>query len=465
MLQLKKIVVVFFIISLVSFSVDASSKFQAIGPTEKIKQKPRLKEAVKVTFDLLPTEMHFDLPCYVHSVTENGIKYINGWTETYDPKIEDGGMTCEILNDKNNVYTRMWIESQNDARIIVRWHSALSNNEDKIAHTYIHSNSPYGDGDWVDEWYTIYPDGTHIRHAKIYTGLTDWSWPVTDGDAREIIPNVVHEFHEMLIYGRPNKDPIDDIEVNALTLLNMEGEYKDFSFKPYPKNFDTFRYANMMILNLKSKYRPFTIAIPHGAEIEPYEPEDNLPLIFQCWGSKKRGYATSLGHILNWRFYRQTNYTLEHVYFSGMIKSDEKPEKVISLADSWINAPQFIMEDFEPTYKNPVYDHRQKAYVLECKNNKPQTFEFQLGPWYEGGDQFEYYDEDKDAKKVTIINPAFVLKGWGKKGVELKIDGKPIKPGKDFRIGYENKDNQTNLVFWLNFKANKTTNFVITPTK
>jgi hypothetical protein len=60
--------------------VAAQSEFTAVGPTEPVKLPPRQQGAVKVTFDLVPTSMSFDLPAFPSMVTENNIKYSNFWT-------------------------------------------------------------------------------------------------------------------------------------------------------------------------------------------------------------------------------------------------------------------------------------------------------------------------------------------------------------------------------------------------
>jgi len=163
-------------------------EFKAVGPTEPVKMGPGRKVAVEVYFDLQPTGMRFHLPAIPCMVTENNIQCSNFFAETYEPRV--GGGSFETAMDRRNTYARMWIESQNDARIVVRVRGALSNSDDVIAHTDIPSGSPYGEGDWVDEWFYIYPDSTHIRHVKIYTGLASRSRPF--GFNREP-PAVVHE--------------------------------------------------------------------------------------------------------------------------------------------------------------------------------------------------------------------------------------------------------------------------------
>ena len=65
---------------------------------------------------------------------------------------------------------------------------------------------------------------------------------------------------------------------------------------------------------------------------------------------------------------------------------------------------------------------------------------------------------------MWIINPAFIIKDWDTPGLELKVDGKIIEPGKDFRIGLEETPTGKDLILWLKMTSNNPTKFTITPT-
>ena len=189
---------------LVSFAlcttIEAQTQFSAKGLSAPIEMKPHQQGVVEVHFDMLPTSMRFNAPAYPCLVTVNDIQYSNGFAETYDPRLDPDAVetSFEPAFDDFNQYARMWIECQHDARIIVRVRGALVSDEGKqIAHTDVSSGSPYGAGDWVDEWYYIYPDGVHTRHVKIYTGLASRSIPF--GSNREP-PRVIHEFMEAMVF-------------------------------------------------------------------------------------------------------------------------------------------------------------------------------------------------------------------------------------------------------------------------
>jgi hypothetical protein len=416
--------------------------------------------AVEVHFDRHPTLMRFCLPCYPSQVTENNIHYSNGWTETYDPKASS---SCEVLWDRDARYARMWIESQNDARIVVRVRAALADPEGYIAHSDIPSGSPYGEGDWTDEWYYIYPDGTHTRHVRIYTGLAGQSLTVTDeqfkGEApiREIPPTVVHEFHEMFIFGLNGHLPEDDISLEPLTLIKLDGESKTFSFQPYPEDFGSFNQACIMVINTRSQYKPFTIFQPHGIENQVYPLEGEVPHVFQTWPSEPGddGYSVSLGHTLNWWHYRRTETILEQVYLSGMTAAEDLSGDLTFLAKSWLHYPRLMRKGFPLSYTRKDYDPAQKAYVVPREKEGPEKLTFTLG-------YPESFEEDVPLP-VYIDNPVFIVESWGDSDLELCIEDRSLIRGEDYEVGYESVENTTRLVLWLHYRSDKQTAFTIIP--
>jgi hypothetical protein len=303
----------------------------------------------------------------------------------------------------------------------------------------------------------------HTRHVRIYTGLAEQSALVTDQTfegtvpIREIPPNVVHEFHEEFIFGQSGHVPEDDIETAPQTLIMMNGHSKIISYKPYPKEFGECAAANIKVINLKSEYRPYIICIPQGIENEPYPPEGSLPHIFQTWprNPKENGYSTSLGHILNWWHYYRSDNRLEQVYLSGMIQSENPVKELLPLAKSWLRPPQLVMKGIEPKYKVHIYDQAQRAYIIRRPNKDSAHLKFKLDDYQDNG--------EKSNAPVWIINPTFVIKDWGKKNIALKVNGKMLKSGQDYFVGYENTKTGIDMVLWIKLKSRKATTFEVLP--
>ena len=447
-------------------SVIGQSKFSAIGPTEPVKRPPREEGTVRVTFDLLPTTMQYNLPTHFFMITENNIKFSNFAAETYDPPhwtATGAAASFEPLQDWENRYVRVWIEQQSNARIVVRARYALNNNKEEIAHLDIPSGSPYGNGDWADEWFYIYPDGTNLRHMKIYTGLAPMARPF--GFDRTP-PKVVYEFVESAVQGQLGHMPTDDIEVGALTLIRLvaghterllaEGKCTTIYYRSYPDDFGDFRDANIMLINLKAKYKPFTIAMPYGVRVQPYIPDCPVRYVFNTFSwtpDTNRPYFTSIGHILNYWHYRRTNNTLEQIYLQGMTNAADPIKELVPLAWSWIAAPRLQMEGVKPSYAVFTYDPAQKAYMVPREGWGPTPLEFTL-------------EQDRDFWKRapnSIVNPTFIVKDWGDSDVSLQIDSKPVHEGDNFRVGHEETATGKDLVIWLKMRTNETVKFSISP--
>jgi hypothetical protein len=437
-----------------------SRKFAANGPTKPVRLKPsQFLGAITVSFDLLPTSMSFDLPWHYCTVSENGIKFASFAAETYDPRNWNktgAGASFEPGMDEEGRYVRAWVEHDSAARIVVRVQYALNNEAYDIAHSDLHTGSPYkgGCGDWGEEWYYIYPDGTYVRHMKIHTGLAAMSLPF--GFNREP-PMVVHEFMENIVIGPAGHNPEDDIEMNAVTLYKMYGKHtgtvysngimQTFSFVPkYPDDYGDFRDANIMLINSKSLYKPFTIGLPYGVRIQPYLREDDEEGIFQTWRGYEEpsiGYITPLGHVLNYWHYRRNDTTLEQVYLHGVTNQTNPQKDLLKLAWSWIVAPELQKAGVKRDYLKFTYDPAQKAYIVPRRESGPEKIDFEL---------MAIYDDAYLQGTMWLVNPVIIVKNWNKSnvGISLKVDGSTLAQGSDFRVGYEKTATGKDLVLWTN---------------
>jgi hypothetical protein len=438
--------------------VEVGKAFKAYGNKDPDHRPERRKVGeVVVTFDRLPAKMSFNMPSFPCLVTENGISYYNGWTETYDDAAGVG--SCEPLMDQDNVHSRMWIESQNDARIVIRWRAALVSSKGIIAHNDEPQVAPYGPGDWVDEKYIIYPDGIHVRHSTIYTYFAPEAKPFGwDRDP----PNYIFEFQEMLFYGygRPGYLPEDDIETDALTLIQLSGAHTTISYDPYPIHFEPeeddlyaafgdFRDANIFVANTKSEYRPFTIGRPEGVSLSPYAPErETRRGIFQSWPQEPvrgEGYdGAALGHMVLRTFYNKTETTISQVYLSGFTNATEPEKTLAPLGRSWLWPPALKIAPGNRG-KSYGYDLSQRAYLIEAEPT--QT-----------GIVFDIAASDVN----PLYNPVFLVNRWGKRDAVLEVNGAVVEKGADYRIGYyeilelgDGRTWQDVLVVWVLGKSIK----------
>ena len=446
-LKNKLIMVVFFLLMLsvyssICLSANQADKFQAEGLTEPVKKGDR-EYSVKVTFPNKDFHMIFSPPRAAY-YTPEGIGFSNEWGETASIEKEHPGWG-EVLFDRDAV---MWIERQNPARKVVRFRGVLKTPAGEVLHTYVDSGSPYGEGDWSDEWYYIYPDGVSVRVIKIYTGKTEDAvafWGLPGHCAFWGIRGTVFETQETFIHGVSGLQPPDIIETEALTLITMDGEYKRINYKPYPPDCSLFDPANIQMVNLKSKYHPFTIVTQGNVEIKPYympmDDHRNIDkTVFITWPrrghfSADESYSSALSHVIKWGWHEKTEKTLTKIYLLGMTDEtteQQRVDKLVALAKSWERAPECVLKS--DGYHYDGYEIKEKAYKLTRTSGKQD-----LHLLFKAG-------HDR-----PLVNPAFVIKGLDKNSsLKMKLNDEEFK---NFSSGFEGD----NLVIWIPLKAMKDT--------
>jgi hypothetical protein len=62
-----------------------------------------------------------------------------------------------------------------------------------------------------------------------------------------------------------------------------------------------------------------------------------------------------------------------------------------------------------------------------------------------------------------VVNPAFVVEGWGQSEASLAINGKAIKRGKRFRLGHNHTMKGSDLIVWLKRKSSKPIKISLVP--
>jgi hypothetical protein len=85
-------------------------------------------------------------------------------------------------------------------------------------------------------------------------------------------------------------------------------------------------------------------------------------------------------------------------------------------------------------YTNHGYDQAERAYVLSCSQDAgPVALDCVL----------------KAGEQSPVLNPAFLLQGWGDAEAELTLNDKPIPRGKLFRFGHRRVLDSSDLIVWI----------------
>jgi len=389
------------------------------------------------------------IPCWV---TENGIWYTNEFNETWG----DDVLGCaEPMSDKQTKHSNVRIIESNDARVKVHWRYALVDNRGVIAKT----DSITGWGDWSDEYYTIYPDGIGLRKIHLWSSA----------------PTKPHQFQEAIILNPPGTHPEDNINVDAITMMNMKGETHTYSWADgAPESIDQPENFNMQFINLKSKAIPFIIVNerkpsvtrrqnidPDGPWLRPYSGEIiKEHSIFPWWNhwpvaqipsdgrwasEPDRVSHTSLSNDLEWGELELTDRTHVRVMMHGLI--DKPKEEIVALAKSWLYPPEMEIES--DGFLNDGYSEEERAFMISKSGN----------------DNTAFYATISADKESPLYNPAIIIENWDDVEAELELNGKKIMRGKNFRVGLRHTLDGSDLIVWLNYKSDEPTTVKLIPVK
>jgi len=398
----------------------------------------------------------------------------NHWYENefVERRAGDSGLPggcAEPMQDHDSRFSNVRIIQSTPARAIVHWRYSpidLGNNIPFIDKT--------GWGDWVDEYYYVYPDETCVRDATLYTS----------------VPNKFNEWHEAIPLVNPGTIPEDCLDMQAFSMANAKGQAILFNFeKSFPPNSDFKDGYNIILIGMKGKSKPFAICESAGQWFDPISrPGDTRFNHYDDWPAWPKKYRradwdrdpvnnyrmfwkflpshSSLMH-LDWDNYA-SDYDgpviyLRKILLNGMTGINDV-KSLIPLDKYWENAPLVKVSGYGFSWA--VFDKAQKAYKLDRRVSWDKEL-------------VNHDDDDtpnKDADKVElevlaskdspVLNPCFIIRNWpaGAKA-RLLIDGKEVAAGKDFRQGIESNWGQWeaahSLVVWACAQSEKPVKFTI----
>jgi hypothetical protein len=418
---------------------------------------------VLVRFDHAPYRFVFwrgtsFIPCWV---TDNGIWYSNAFFETGE---NSRAGSAEPMADKQCRTSHVRVIENTPARVVVHWRYAPLYTD----YAHAHVDPETGWGDWVDEHYTLYPDGVGVRKITVsskHPFATPGKGPL-DGGFRE--------YHESLVINPPGTTPHDNIQPGALSLANMDGQHITYSWekgppgKVYGEKINYPEYLrnekpsypwrswlaeipnpNIHLVHLKAGHSPFAIVPPDGAMVDSYvreiKPERS---IFPWWNHWPVTQIESGGR---WAYAsdRPSHSSLSHIYWAPHEKSDQRLTKImlhgmtagtatdlIPLAKSWLQAPALQVPDGIAAAR---YDPTQRAYRVSLdKSNAPDVLRFRLDC----------------SPQRPAVHPALVISGWNGGPVKVSLNGREAVAGKDFRAGFVTKAAGTpDLVLWFDVRS------------
>jgi len=391
---------------------------------------------VVVEFDELPTKFVFwrGVGYIPMLVNDKGQWYTNEFNETWN---KSGGQGCqEPMSDKESYTNHARIIENTPARVVVHWRYPLVD----VLHVIANYNADTGWGDWSDWYYYIYPDGVAVKTMHLWT----------DGERN-------HEWQESIAVFGPDQHPEQVIETApALIMADLNGRVDKYDWVNGPP--DEVDYDNMKIhiVNYHSDYDPVTIGNFLGGNVYGGELTDYA--VFPTWNHWPVGqmpsdgrYAifpdrtghSSLTHVFMPTYKEQrhgpTPYQ-EKLLMEGM--SNLPVDDLVPLAKSWLKPAKLV----EPQgCTDAAYERGQRAYLMAATDSK---ISFKL----------------RASQDTPVINPCFVVSNWGGENkASLTINGRPVRPGRNFRQGIIiDSCGKNTMVIWVKYEADSPIEVTIT---
>ena len=370
------------------------------------------------------------VPCWV---TENGIWYTNEWAETWGADVTS---CAEPLMDRDCRFSHVRIIENSPARTIVHWRYGLVDTE----YTFVAKDID-GRGEWADEYYIIYPDGIGIRRIDLH-----YSNPLRK-----------HDWEESIVLLSPGQHPDEVMKDPEITLVNMDGESHQYSWRNnLPVEMKEPEKANIHVVNLKGKYKPFYIISPepfesaegkyespffrsYSAALGEYYRPDSVPSVYGWWNhwpvaqvpgdgrwveTNDRASHFNLTTFTQWKDYYMDKRVKTRIMLHGMTQN--KPEELVPLAKSWLYPPEMQLDAGEV-----VYEPAERAYLVTKLSNAVLKGKLLANP-------------DQPAQR-----PAIVLNNIRLANPKVQVNGQTLTPGKDFQHGIVKELAQWKTIIWI----------------
>jgi hypothetical protein len=341
---------------------------------------------IVVRFDTVPGNVVFWQGTNFGSgwVTEN-----NKWMSDQSWEIGGPHGCAEHMADKRGRFDHVRLIENTPARVVVHWRYA------SIDVGYVFGRT----GVWADEYYTIYPDGVGVRWVEGING----GWQDTQ------------------FLSQPGTTCLDNIEWTAMTVANMNGRSEALTWQPpnrVPSN--PIEDACIKRINFKSKWKVFAI-YRQGARISQWgtheQSKHTADPFAGPWNHWPVGLNPSDGR------YAVASDRVTHAALGGANNTgdtilygftDQPAASLAPLARSWNHPPNV---EKVGGGESQGYDPTQRAYVLTA-TAKPISLTLD------------------GSKESPVYNPCFVIENWDSDAeAQVTINGKPLKPGKNFRQG------------------------------
>lgn len=351
----------------------------------------------------------------------------------------------EAMMDRRSEHSTFKILENSPARVVILWRHALMSR----AGTKPNQHPITGWTDWVDDYYTIYPDAVCARRSVLWSSV-----PVSH-----------HSYAQDNSVLQPGVMPWDVYERESLTVANLQGQETIQTMGKGHRGFKDPSFQGPAVIqrhNFTSRWKPFMIAPPNEVFSGVWTNNASWPWNLPTWhhwptaqlidsdGSclfVNNGRPKSSCLTNGWGYGKVTpnaveitENTLTRFALCGM--TDQPAASLAPLARSWRQAPKAATRSVG--FTGGTFSLGEKAYrFVQTANAADLVIDVAA------------------SDGSPLVNPAFVIENWTGPQPAVEWNGKKLTQGKDCHSGLLVTPKGSNLVIWIRTTATKATRVVI----
>jgi hypothetical protein len=349
----------------------------------------------------------------------------------------------EAMMDRQSKYSSWRIIENSPARVVLHWRHALVSYNGIL----IHKDPSTGWSDWVDDYYTIYPDTVCARRTVLWSSK----------------PAENHSYAQDNSVIQPGFMPWDVYEKEPMSVANLAGQETIQTMGPGhhgPKDPGFQEPAVIQRHNFKTRWKPFMIAPPKEIFSGVWTNNTQWPWFLPCWhhwptaqlidsdGSVtfvENGRPKSSCLTNGWGYGKAkgdaillTPNSLTRFALMGM--TDGSTAALAPLARSYHQPPAVAIRS--DGFQSEGFSVAEKAFIFTRAARHPDA---ELGLAIAA------------SADSPLVNPAFVVRNWGAESVSVSLDGKPVPTGDSCRVGFRETPTGRDLILWLGMTAESPT--------
>jgi Concanavalin A-like lectin/glucanases superfamily len=344
------------------------------------------------------------------------------------------GECYEAMGDKQTRYSHIRLIENTAARVVIHWRYALAG----INHQ-LFPEDENGWSDWADEYWTIYPDGVAARKQVLWSKRYE-----TDKGSMQ--------WQETIFFCQPGTRPQDNVAMQALTFMDMQGNKASYSWDHGPPNLKIFtspKYQPIEYINFKSVYKPYSIfdgkrvcqpfSFGNMKEYTTFPNWNHWPVQQVMSDGRnavapdKPSHSSLTGSNGDMQIVEKKG---DGIYWASSLKgmTNQPIDSLLLLAKSWNHAPTISNISSGVT---AAYDKYQRAYLLTASNASHQTIAFTV-----------------NASAVSpIYNLPVVLEKFSADIQSIRVNNQLLKAGKDYTVGQIDGLEKSNTIIFIKVKS------------